>query len=110
MSTGLILAALLSASSANPQEDAVTAVVMAINKGDDLNAAFPGAISAQELPTLQRLSKCTAHNLMRQRKGDYTVVWVCDRKTELGMEVLLTDNKVTSISTSQLFRRPKLEP
>jgi len=110
MMAGIVLAVSPTASSANPQEDAVRAVVKAIVQGQDLNAAFPGAISAKELPTLQRLSKCTAHNLMRQAKGDYTLVWVCGPKTELGMEILLTDNRVTSVSTMEVFRAPKFGP
>ncbi|HEY1607255.1 MAG TPA: hypothetical protein VGF77_16830 [Allosphingosinicella sp.] len=107
---GIILAALPSASSANPQEDAVRAVIRAITHGEDLNAAFPGTISAKDIAALPHLSKCTAHNLIEQRKGDYTVVWACGSKIALGMEILVTDNKVTSISTMEVFRRPTFQP
>jgi hypothetical protein len=105
---GIAFAVLPAAASANAQEDAVKAVIEAITHGEDLPAAFPGAIGAKELSTLQRLSKCTAHNLMRQKKGDYTIVWACGEQL-LGMEVLLTDAKVTSISTMAVFRRPDVE-
>jgi len=108
MMAGILLAALPSASLANPQEDAVKAVVKAITQSEDLDAAFPGAISPKEIATLHLLSKCTAHNLMRQKKGDYTIVWACS-KTMLGMEVLLTGDKVTSITTMAVYRRPSFE-
>jgi hypothetical protein len=107
--TSAIMLALLPSAAlakADLQEEAVKAVVEAITHGEDLNARFPGALSAKDLPTLQLLSKCKPFNLMRQKKGDYTVVWVCGSKTELGMEVLLTDDRVASISTMEVFRRP----
>ena len=105
---GIMLVLLPSPSSAkaNPQEEAVKAVVAAIANGEDMIARFPGAISPKEIPTLQGLAKCTAHNLMRQKKGYYTIVWVCGAQM-LGMEILLTDGRVTSISTMEVYRRPK---
>lgn len=109
MMAGIILAILPSASSANPQEDAVKAVIKAIAQGEDLNAAFPGAIKADEIATLHRLARCTAHNLMKQAKGDYTVVWACGGKVALGMEVLLTGDRVASVSTMEVVRRPNVE-
>ena len=62
---GLLMSALSTAASAGPQEDAVKAVIKAVKRGDDLGAAFPGAISAREVASLRRVSKCTALNLMK---------------------------------------------
>ena len=114
MKTRLILAAVLltaspAVSAASGQQDVVAGVVKAVKRGDDLNAAYPGAISGQDMAALQRLSKCTAHNLMRQAKGRYTVVWSCGKKVALGMEVLVADDRVTSITTIELVRRPTLD-
>lgn len=103
---GLLMAALPSAASANPEEDAVKAVIKAVTHGEDLNTAFPGAISPREIASLQRVSKCTARDLMKQQKGRYTVVWDCGSKSALGMEVLVTDARVTSVTTMELVRRP----
>jgi hypothetical protein len=108
MMAGIAFAALPSASSANPQGDAVKTVVAAIAHGEDQHARFTRAIAAKDLPILQRLSACAAHNLMRQKKGDYTLVWACGSKL-LGMEVLLTDDRVTSISPMKVSRRPSVE-
>jgi hypothetical protein len=109
MMAGAVLAALPSVASADAQKDAVKAVVNAIKHGEDLNTTFPGAVSARETASLRRLSKCAATNLMRQAKGRYTVVWVCGREGALGMEVLVTDGRVTSVSTMEVVRRPTLE-
>lgn len=101
----IISAILPSASLANPQENAVKAVVRAVTDGEDLNAAFPGAISEKEIAALRGVSTCTADNLKRQAKGRYTVVWFCGKKAALGMEVLVADDRVTSISTMEILRR-----
>lgn len=74
-----------------------------------LNAAFPGAISEKEIASLQPVSKCTPDNLMKQAKGRYTVVWFCGKKAALGMEVLVTDDGVTSVSTMEVFRRRAIQ-
>lgn len=109
VTAGVFLAALPAMSAATPQELAVNGVIKAIKQGVDLNAAYPGAVSGKDVEILQRLSKCTAHNLMRQAKGRYTVVWSCGKKVALGMEVLVTDKRVTSVSTMEVFRRPAFE-
>jgi hypothetical protein len=103
---GILMAALPSAASANPEEDAVKTVIKAVTHGEDLNAAFPGAISPREIASLQRVSKCTARNLMKQQKGHYTVVWDCGSRGALGMEVVVTDARVTSVTTMEVVRRP----
>jgi hypothetical protein len=110
MMAGALLAALPSVASANTEKDAVKAVIEAVSNGEDLNAAFPGAISAKEIASLRRVSKCTATNLMRQAKGRYTVVWVCGHDGALGMEVLVTGGRVASVSTMEVGRRPTREP
>ncbi|MEO7826441.1 MAG: hypothetical protein ABIR60_04805, partial [Allosphingosinicella sp.] len=96
--------------SAGPQEDAVKALIKAIRKGDDLNAAFAGAISAKEIASLKRVSKCAATNLMRQEKGRYTIVWNCGSKGALGMQVSVIGTKVASVSTMQVGARPDMAP
>ena len=103
---GFLAAALSSPASAGPQEQAVKAVIKAVKRGEDLNAAFPGAVSAREIASLRRVSKCAALNLMKQEKGRYTVVWDCGSKGALGMQVIVTDAKVTSVSTMELTSRP----
>ncbi|HYJ83317.1 MAG TPA: hypothetical protein VEW26_10810 [Allosphingosinicella sp.] len=106
----ILLTALPSAAAAGPQEDAVKAVIKAVKSGEDLSAAFPGAISQKEVESLRRVSKCAAVNLMRQAKGRYTVIWNCGSKGALGMEVMLVGANVTSVTTMEVFRRPYLEP
>lgn len=106
---GVLLAALPAMAAAAPQESAVKGVIRAIKQGADLNAAYPGAVRGKDLELLQRLSQCTAHNLMRQAKGRYTVVWSCGKKVTLGMEVLVTGKQVTSVTTMEVFRRPALQ-
>ncbi|HET9640858.1 MAG TPA: hypothetical protein VFP12_16815 [Allosphingosinicella sp.] len=106
---GLLFSALASAASGAPQEDAVKAVVKAVQRGDDLGIAFPGAISAREVESLRRVSKCTALNLMKQEKGRYTVVWHCGSKGALGMEVRVSDSRITSISTMEVTAHPTRE-
>jgi hypothetical protein len=106
----ILLASFSAAAAAGPQEDAVKAVIKAVKSGEDLGAAFPGAISPSEVQSLRRVAKCAAANLMRQEKGRYTVVWNCGSKGALGMEVVLVGTKVTSVSTMEVFRRPNLEP
>ena len=103
---GLMAAALSSPASAGPQEEAVKAVIKAVKRGEDLGAAFPGAISAREVASLRRVSKCAATHLMKQERGRYTLVWNCGSKGALGMEVMVTDARVTSISTFEVVRRP----
>lgn len=103
---GILSAALASAAWAGPQEAAVKAVVKAVKRGEDLGAAFPGAISERESASLRRVSKCAAINLMKQDKGRYTVVWNCGPKGALGMEVRVADGRVTSISTMEVMTRP----
>ena len=100
MMTGAIAAALFPApAAAGPERDAVKAVIRAVEQGEDLGAAFPGAISARETASLRRVSRCAAPNLMKQPGGHYTMVWDCGSKGALGMRVELIDGKVTSIST-----------
>jgi hypothetical protein len=105
----LIAAAVLAASPgaafAGPQEDAIMSLIKAVKRGDDLSTAFPGAVSAAEIASLQRVARCDALNLMKQAKGRYTVVWDCGAKGAVGMKVLVSHNKVTSVSTAQLVRR-----
>jgi len=113
MKFGIVIAAAAAvlstpAAAADAEKDAVKAVVKAVNHGDDLNAAFPGAVSAREIASLKRVAKCMAQNLMRQAPGRYTVVWVCGQQA-LGMEVLLTDGRVTSVTTMEVVSRPNRE-
>lgn len=103
---GILATALSSPASAGPQEGAVKGVVKAVKRGDDLGAAFPGAVSAREVASLRRVSKCSATNLMRQEQGRYTVVWNCGSKGALGMEVRVGDAGISSISTFEVVRRP----
>lgn len=103
---GILAATLSSAASAGQQEEAVKGVVKAVKRGGDLGAAFPGAISAREIASLRRVSKCSATNLMRQEEGRYTVVWNCGSKGALGMEVRVGEARITSISTFEVMRRP----
>ena len=106
---GVFWAALPAMAAAAPPKDAVNGVIRAIKQGADLNAAYPGAVRGKDLELLQRLSQCTAHNLMRQAKGRYTVVWSCGKKVTLGMEVRVTGKQVTSVTTLEVFGRPALE-
>jgi hypothetical protein len=106
---GALAASLFAPAQAGPPEDSVKAVIKAIKKGEDLEAAFPGAISAREIASLKRVSKCSATNLMKQEKGRYTVVWNCGSKGALGMEVKVTDARVTSVSTMEVTRRPNTD-
>lgn len=106
MAAGILAAHLSSAASAAPQEEAVKAVVKAVKRGDDLGAAYPGAISAREIASLGRVSKCSATNLRKQEEGRYTVVWNCGSKGALGMEVRVLEARITSISTFEVVRRP----
>ncbi|MBV8687120.1 MAG: hypothetical protein JOZ90_01120 [Alphaproteobacteria bacterium] len=110
MMAGAVLLAAPSAASANAEADAVKAVVKAVAHGEDMAAAFPGAVTPREAASLRRLAKCAAHNLMRQAKGRYTVVWVCGHAGALGMEVVVTDGRVSSVSTMEVVARPALEP
>jgi hypothetical protein len=105
----LTVAMLASPSAAGPQEDAVKRVIDAVRHGDDLRTAFPGATAAGEIAWLQRLAGCTANNLMRQSKGHYTVVWYCGSTLARGMEVVLANGRVASITTMEVFRRPNFE-
>jgi len=109
ITASILLAALPVAASAGPQEEAVKAVVKAVKRGEDLTAAYPGAISEREMASLRRVSKCSAINLMKQEKGRYTVVWYCGRKGALGMEVRVAGSEVVSISTMETVSRPHAE-
>lgn len=104
---GILAATLPSPASAGPQEEAaVKGVVKAVKRGEDLGAAYPGAISAREIASLRRVSKCSATNLMRQEEGRYTIVWNCGSKGTLGMEVRVDEARITSVSTFEVVRRP----
>jgi hypothetical protein len=102
---GMILATLATAVAASPEKDAVKAVIKAVEQGEDLSTAFPGAITARESASLQRVSKCAALNLMKHKEGYYTVVWDCGSKGALGMEVVVTAGVVTSVSTMEIVMR-----
>jgi len=106
MLLAMLLVASASDAAASPERDAVKAVIDAVKQGEDLSIAFPGAISRQEMASLQRVEKCAALNLMKQKGGHYTVVWDCGSKGVLGMSVEVTDNKVTSVSTMEVEIRP----
>jgi hypothetical protein len=106
VTASILLAALPTAASAGPNEEAVKAVIKTVKRGEDLGAAYPDAISAKETASLRRVSKCSAINLMKQERGRYTVVWNCGAKGALGMEVRVVDARVTSISTMELVFRP----
>lgn len=110
VTASVLLAVLPWAASAGPQEEAVKAVVKAVKRGEDLGAAFPGALSERDIASLRRVSGCSAINLMKQEKGRYTLIWNCGRKGALGMEVRVADAKVTSISTMEVVARPNAEP
>lgn len=103
---GLILATFPTALSANPEKDAVKAVIKAVKQGDDLGAAYPGVITTNEIASLQRVTKCSALNLMKQKAGYYTVVWDCGSKGALGMRVAVSDGKVAAISTMEIGMQP----
>ena len=103
---GMLSMTLCPAASAGPHEEAVKAVVKAVKRGDDLGAAFPGAISTREIASLRRVAKCSALNLMRQEQGRYTLVWNCGSRGALGMEVRVGEGGITSVSTFEVVRRP----
>jgi hypothetical protein len=46
---------------------------------------------------------------MKQEKGRYTMVWDCGSKGALGMEVKVTGDRVTSVSTMDLVSRPNTD-
>jgi hypothetical protein len=102
----MILVATPSALAANPQKDAVKALIKAIKRGEDLRVAYAGAISDREVASLSRVTKCDALNLMKQPGGEFTGVWDCGSKGALGMEVRLVADKITSISTMEVGMRP----
>lgn len=91
---------------AQSEKDAVKAVINAVKQGNDLGTIFPGAITAKEIASLKRVAKCAALNLMKQKAGDYTVVWDCGSKGALGMRVTVDQGKVTTISTMEVLVRP----
>ena len=102
----LALACSSSLLAANPDKDAAKAVIAAVKQGADLMSKFPGAIDATQAASLQRVTKCSALNLMKQQGGYYTVVWDCGSKGALGMRVVVAAGKVTSISTMEIGMRP----
>ena len=104
--TGIVLAASPAALAANPDKDAVKAVIKAVKQGEDLAAAFAGAIKPTEIASLQRVATCSARNLMKQAGGYDTVVWDCGSKGALGMRVVAAQGRVTSISTMEIGMRP----
>ena len=106
--TAIVLAASSSPLWAGPEKDAVKAVVKAVKQGQDLEAAFPGAISSREVASLRRVSRCSAVNLMKQPAGHYTIVWDCGSKGALGMRVEMAAGKVTSISTMAIGAAPNV--
>ena len=91
---------------ANPDKDAAKAVIAAVKQGADLMSKFLGAIDATQAASLQRVTKCSALNLMKQQGGYYTVVWDCGSKGALGMRVVVASGNVTSISTMEIGMRP----
>ena len=91
---------------ANPDKDAAKAVIAAVKQGADLTLKFPGAIDATQAASLQRVTKCSALNLMKQQGGYYTVVWDCGSKGAVGMRVVVAAGKVTSISTMEIGMQP----
>jgi hypothetical protein len=103
---GLVLTFEPSAALAGPDKDAVKVVIGAVKQGKDLTKAFPGAINARQAASLQRVTNCTALNLMKQPEGYYTVVWDCGSQGALGMQVSVTDAMVTSISTMETDMKP----
>lgn len=106
---GAVLATSPAALAASPEKNAVKAVITAIKRGENLNAAFPGSTTARENASLQRVAKCSALNLMKQAGGYYTVVWDCGSKGALGMKVVVTDGKITSVSTMEIGMRPNAD-
>jgi hypothetical protein len=104
--TTLFFAMPCAALAATPDKEAVKAVIKAVKQGEDLATAYPGAISAMETASLQRVSKCSALNLMKQKGGYYTVVWDCGSKGALGMKVVVTKGQVASISTMPIGIQP----
>jgi len=105
---GILLAVSMPAVAANPEKDAVKALINSVKQGDDLTVFFPGAVSAKENASLQRVAKCSATNLMKQKGGYYTVVWDCGSKGALGMKVVLQDGKIGTVSTESLSMQPNV--
>ena len=102
------LASASAAVAANPDKDAVKALIKAVKLGTDLTVTFHGAVSPRENTSLQRVAKCSATNLMKQRNGYYTVVWDCGSKGALAMRVMLTDGKIMTVSTESLGMQPNV--
>ena len=105
---GAVLAIVPAAAEARSDKDAAKAVIKAVKQGIDLSTTFPGAISAKEIASLQRVARCSAVNLMKQDDGYYTAVWDCGSKGALGMEVRVSGGSVTSISTMEVGVRPNV--
>jgi hypothetical protein len=103
---GSILLACSTAAAASSEKNAVKAVMKAVKVGGDLVSTFPAAISSKEAASLQRVAKCSALNLMKQKGGHWTVVWDCGSKGALGMRVEVTGGQVTSISTMAIGSGP----
>lgn len=101
-----ILAAWPAAAWADPETDAFKAVIKAVKHGDDLEAAFPGAVTASDAAALKRVRWCETVPFVKEGKGHYAMVWDCRPKTPLGMEVVVIDARVTSITTMPVVRRP----
>ena len=101
-----VLLATASAASAGPQEEAVRRAVKAVRQGEDLAAAFPGAISAADAAALQRASRCAPGRLKRLNGGRYIVIFKCGSNDAVAMEMRASEAGLSSISAVPLERRP----
>ena len=45
---------------------------------------------------------------MKQKGGYYTVVWDCGSKGALAMTVMLTNGKISRVSTESVVRQPNM--
>ena len=93
---------------ADPEKDAVKALIKSVKQGEDLTIAYPGAVSARENASLSRVAKCSANGLRKQKGGHYTVLWDCGSKGVLAMTVTLTDGKINMVFTESPIRLPNV--
>jgi hypothetical protein len=90
---------------ASSESDAAKAFIKSVNKGENLETAYPGVVTKREAASLARVRNCSANNLMKQPSGEYTVVWQCSGGA-LGMRMEMIDGKLSTVQTFEVVRRP----
>ena len=96
----LALASLATPAMAKSDLSVASSFAKAVRKGNNLDVAFPGVVNSTDAAALRGVAGCNSESPNRQAKGKYFIIFDCGRKGAIVAEILVTDGRLTSVSTS----------